>query len=172
MKLMNCVVCDKKLRKDNTIGTCRAHRGLSPIRRSYEKSWQQDNYKQYTEAKKQWNKKHPEYFVNWRNAKPSRKIAHVLRTRLNRAVRNKSAIKNLGCDITEFLAHLENKFTSGMNWNNYGKWEIDHIVPLSSFDLTNDEELKKACHYSNMQPLWKADNIRKHAKLDYNPKSA
>lgn len=169
---MNCIVCGKVLRKHNTIGTCRKHRGKSAKRREYEKAWQKQNPERYAEAKKQWSRKHPEYFVNWRNAKLSRKIAHTLRTRLNRAVRNQSAMKNLGCNISEFLAHLESKFTEGMTWQNYGKWEIDHIIPLSSFDLTNPNELIKACHFSNMQPLWKADNIRKHAKLDYHPKSA
>ncbi len=169
---MNCIVCNKPLRKDNTIGTCRMHRGKSLVRRAYEKAWQQENPQQYAEAKKQWNRKHPEYFVNWRNAKLTRKIAHALRTRIRRAVKTGSAIKNLGCDISELLAHLESKFTNGMNWDNYGKWHIDHIKPLSSFDLTNQEELIEACHYSNLQPLWGADNIRKHAKLEYIPKSA
>ncbi len=58
---MNCIVCDKKLRKDNTIGTCRVHRSQSPARQAYEKAWQADHLEQYTEAKKQWSRKHPEY---------------------------------------------------------------------------------------------------------------
>lgn len=164
---MYCKVCNKKLRKDNTIGTCRKHRGLSEVRRAYEKAWQKENPEQYAEAKKQWGRKHPEYFTNWRNACTNRKLAHSIRTRLNKAVRGKSARENLGCSIPEFKAHLEEQFEQGMTWENYGKWEIDHILPLSSFNLENPEELKKACHYSNMQPLWKADNIRKGAKLDY-----
>jgi len=169
---MNCIVCEKKLRKDNTIGTCRAHRGLSPVRRAYEKSWQQDHSEQYVEAKKQWGKRNPKYFVDYRNKDISKKIAHNLRVRIRHAINRGSAIKNLGCTVPELLAHLEAKFAKGMTWQNYGKWHVDHILPLSSFDLTNPEQLKRACHYSNLQPLWGADNIRKHAKLDYHSKSA
>lgn len=169
---MNCIICDKKLRKDNAIGTCRNHRGQSPVRRAYEKAWQKENPEQYADAKKQWGRDNPEYYVNYRNNDLTKKIAHNLRVRIRRAVRTGSAIKNLGCTLPEFLAHLEAKFTIGMNWDNYGKWHIDHIKPLSRFDLTNPKELAEACHYSNMQPLWAFDNISKHDKLDYRSKSA
>lgn len=74
-----------------------------------------------------------------------------------------SAVTDLGCSIDELSAHLESKFTDGMNWENYGKtgWHIDHIRPLSSFDLTNQEDVRKACHYTNLQPLWWQDNLSK-----------
>lgn len=169
---MNCTVCNKKLRTHNKIGTCRAHRAQSPIRQAYEKSWQQDNQKQYAAAKKQWGRRNLKYYVDYRNNNLSHKIAHSLRVRLRRVVKTGSAVKNLGCSIPEFLAHLESKFTTGMSWNNYGKWHIDHIKPLSSYDLTNPEQLILACHYSNLQPLWAAENISKNGRTDYYPKSA
>lgn len=98
-------------------------------------------------------------------------IAKKLRIRLNMALKNKSkkgsAIRNLGCSIDYLIKHLESKFQPGMSWDNYGLkgWHIDHIVPLSSFDLTNLDELKVACHYTNLQPLWASDNIRKGASM-------
>jgi hypothetical protein len=54
-----------------------------------------------------------------------------------------------------------------MNWDNYGRkgWHIDHIKPLSSFDLTNKEQFKKACHYTNLQPMWYDENIKKEDKI-------
>lgn len=64
--------------------------------------------------------------------------------------------------------HLQNKFENDMNWDNHGKWHIDHIVPLSS--AKTEEEAIKLCHYTNLQPLWAFDNISKGAKLDWKRK--
>ena len=97
------------------------------------------------------------------------KITEVLRSRLNSAVKGKiksgSSISNLGCSIEELRQHLENQFQPGMSWENYGNWHIDHIVPLSFFDLTEEMQLKDACYFTNLQPLWAEDNLRKGAKL-------
>lgn len=93
------------------------------------------------------------------------KISRLLRSRLCSALKHNlksgSAVKNLGCTIQELRLHLESKFQPGMTWENHGKWHIDHIVPLCSFDLTDIEQLKKACHYTNLQPLWPQQNLNK-----------
>lgn len=98
------------------------------------------------------------------------KIAGNLRTRLYLALKNNykkgSAISDLGCSIEELKSYLESKFQPGMTWDNYGRtgWHIDHIIPLASFDLTNKEELLKACYYTNLQPLWAEQNLKKGVK--------
>ena len=69
----------------------------------------------------------------------------------------------LGCSSKEFKKYLENQFDDNMNWDNYGKWHIDHIIPLSS--AKNIDELENLFHYKNCQPLWARDNLRKANKL-------
>lgn len=98
-----------------------------------------------------------------------------IRSRLSIAVRysgrykSGSSIDNLGCSIEELKVYLESIFLPGMTWENRGinGWHIDHIVPLVSFDLSNLEQLKKACHYTNLQPLWAIDNLQKGSKLPF-----
>lgn len=68
----------------------------------------------------------------------------------------------LGCEYIEFKNHIESLFNNGMSWQNQGLWHVDHIIPLAS--ATTEEEIKKLFHYTNLQPLWAEDNIRKSAK--------
>lgn len=100
---------------------------------------------------------------------PVFKLALLLRTRLRSAIKNRSksgsAVDLLGCTIPELITHFETLFTTGMTWDNHGKWHIDHIQPLASFNLEDPQQLAIACHYSNLQPLWAADNMSKGAKI-------
>jgi len=97
------------------------------------------------------------------------RIKHSLRRRLNNAIRKNqkagSTIGYLGCSIKELKIYLELKFVIGMTWDNYGEWHIDHIRPLASFDLTDEKQYREACHYTNLQPLWAVDNLRKGSKV-------
>jgi hypothetical protein len=75
----------------------------------------------------------------------------------------------IGCSISHLKAHLEQKFKPGMTWENHGSgWHIDHIVPLSSFDLQNDSHLMIANHFSNLAPLWANENLSKADKMPEN----
>lgn len=69
----------------------------------------------------------------------------------------------IGCTPQELVKHIENQFTEGMNWGNHGEWHIDHIIPLSSGKTK--EEVMKLCHYTNLQPLWGIDNLKKSDKM-------
>lgn len=80
--------------------------------------------------------------------------------------KNESSIKLLGCSIEHFKIYLENMFHSEMTWNNYGKWHLDHIIPCDAFDLTDPIQLAKCFHYTNFQPLWAIDNLRKGARSE------
>ena len=74
----------------------------------------------------------------------------------------------IGCSIDELKCHLESKFQEGMSWDNYGLhgWHVDHIRPCTSFDLSKKEEQEKCFHYTNLQPLWAIDNIKKSNKWE------
>lgn len=100
------------------------------------------------------------------------KLACNLRSRLYCALfkqkKSGSAVKDLGCSVDDLKIYLESKFQPGMTWENHGNrvgtWSIDHILPLSKFNLSKREELVVACHYTNLQPMWCIDNIRKSNK--------
>lgn len=112
------------------------------------------------------------YMNNRRKNDIKFKIAGNLRNRLNLAIKHGSAIDFLGCSIEEFQKYIENKFQPGMTWANHGDWHLDHIRPLNSFDLLNTSELMIACHFSNFQPLWAAENIRKSDKYILSEKNS
>jgi hypothetical protein len=71
--------------------------------------------------------------------------------------------KIIGCSPLQLKEYLEQKFTKGMNWENQGKWHIDHIIPLSS--AKTEDEVYILCHYTNLQPLWAEDNLKKSNKI-------
>ena len=73
--------------------------------------------------------------------------------------------KYLGCDGCFLKKYIEDQFTDGMSWERRSEIHIDHIIPFSAFDLTNEEERAKCCHYSNLQPLWARDNMQKAANI-------
>uniref|UniRef100_A0A6C0C381 HNH endonuclease n=1 Tax=viral metagenome TaxID=1070528 RepID=A0A6C0C381_9ZZZZ len=98
---------------------------------------------------------------------PTYKLIHNMRGRLRKAVKGygdkyDTTMNLVGCNSTKLREYLEAKFTEGMTWENYGQgWHVDHIKPCCSFDLTSEEEQKKCFHYSNLQPLWAEDNLKK-----------
>lgn len=77
--------------------------------------------------------------------------------------RGRRAEDILGFSIDELRCHLERQFTSGMTWDNYGQWHVDHILPVASFSFaTPDDPGFRACWaLTNLRPLWAKDNIRK-----------
>lgn len=100
---------------------------------------------------------------------PMPSISTRMRKRLHqlfgRSSKSGRLVRFLGCSMPQFMNHLEMLFEPGMTWENRGRgWHVDHIRPLSSFDLTDQAQAAKACHYTNLQPLWAFDNLSKGAK--------
>lgn len=154
-----------------------------------EKIWQknQEYLKKNREINKmkcaEYRQKNPETFKNWSkknqqkrknylwnyNQVPINKLKNSMRSRLNEFIKKPEQTSRtsefLGCDYNFLIEYLEKKFVLGMNWENYGVygWHIDHIIPLSS--AKTEEEILKLFHYTNLQPLWAKDNLKKSDKI-------
>lgn len=111
-----------------------------------------------------------------RATQPQFKIAELCRGKLNKTLRafRDGSIKRVapteelvGCSFSDLVIYLEARFAPGMNWGNHGSfgWHIDHIKPISSFNLSIPEEQRKCFHFSNLQPLWWKENNEKRAKI-------
>jgi len=96
----------------------------------------------------------------------AQKIRMNLGTRLWQVVTKKhgNTMDLTGCTTKDLIIHLSSKFTEGMTLENYGEWHIDHIKPCVSFNLEDPEEQRKCFHWTNLQPLWAIDNLRKGSK--------
>lgn len=155
-------------------------------RQNYQKQYILNNKEHIAKQTKKYKNEHREEISERRKYRkktdPNFKITCNLRIRLNKAINNNqksgSAVKDLGCSIEELRQYLEKQFYPNsetgemMSWENYGKtgWHIDHVIPLSSFNLEDKEQFLKACNYTNLQPLWAKDNLEKTDKLDWKKK--
>lgn len=115
------------------------------------------------------NASHRDYLRRKKLLNPSFRLQSNLRTEIGRFIKGqvkKYAARSealIGCTWKEFRSHVESLFTDGMSWDNYGRngWHLDHITPISHFDLLDPEQLRLAFHWSNTRPLWAIDNLRK-----------
>ena len=114
-----------------------------------------------------------EYRKNLYKNNPKYKMMRNLRARLHNVLKYQGVTKTettleLCGETQEFVwNHLESQFKEGMTWENNNRkgWHIDHIIPMNSFDLSDPEERKKCCHYTNLQPLWWWENLEKADKI-------
>ena len=143
-------------------------------RRSHEKNKENNNKRSliyYYNNKSRLIKKNTNYKINRRKVDIQFKLRHILGNRLLRALESSSktgsAVRDLGCTIPELKFYLEGQFQDGMTWENHSRtgWHIDHKVPLDFFDLTDREQLLQAVHYTNLQPMWAKENIKKSNKI-------
>lgn len=128
--------------------------------REYTKQYYQNNKKILRVKSDEWKKvkmKEDGFFRMKKNLRD--RIRQYLISE-NKSKRTKDIV---GLDKNEFKLYIQNKFVEGMSWENYGKWHLDHKIPLCQ--AKNNEEALKLNHYTNLQPLWAEDNIRKNRKI-------
>ena len=138
------------------------------------KKWKQDNKNEVLAYQRRWRSENIEHVRQDANHRYATDFNHrmkaVLRARIHagirgRALKSASTMMLLGCSIEELKAHLGKMFVVGMSWDNYGEWEIDHIMPCSSFNLELEDEQRRCFNFSNLQPLWSHDNRVKFKKI-------
>jgi len=138
--------------------------------KEYGKKYRNKNRSKVLESKRKW------YTKSYKN-NLQYKLGNLLRCRLWRALKDQdlkkdqSTIELLGCSKEELITHLESQFQTGMSWGNWSLngWHIDHIRPVSSFDLSDPAQVQECFHFSNLQPLWAIDNIKKSDSWDIDP---
>lgn len=180
-----CKKCTKIIRKNYYLKNKEVIKKQKTIYRNNNSAKIADYYKQNPEKTKlkqqRFKQLNPDYFRKYelerRHKDIDFKILKRTRTRIYSALKgyrkSRTTLELLGCSIDELKSHLKSKFyknpktSENMSWGNYGQygWHIDHIIPLTYFDLKDPEQLKKACHYTNLQPLWWFENISKHDNL-------
>jgi len=116
---------------------------------------------QRKEYKREWERKTRKTNITYKLISNIRvRIGHIVRG----STKSGSTLELLGCDLESFKQYIEKQFTEGMTWENYGQWHIDHIKPCACFNLQLKREQKLCFNYTNLQPLWAKDNLKKGAK--------
>jgi hypothetical protein len=169
-----CSSCQKEYRK-----LCWRLREQDPNR----KEQNQKRYEKFIQNNpnklSEYNKKYRVRYNKWRNSRYKNdvnfKLQKALRDRLYHAiasnVKSQHTMELLGCSTEQLKVHIESQFKDGMSWDNWSikGWHIDHIRPCSSFDLSDPAQQKECFHYSNLQPLWAIENLKKSDSWDESP---
>ncbi len=102
---------------------------------------------------------------------PQFRFLQSVRTQISMIIRGcfdgKGLLRRLQYSREELISHIEKQFTQGMSWANYGTggWELDHIIPVSRFDLSNADEFRVCWSLSNLRPMWLSENRAKGARI-------
>ena len=190
-----CICENGKKYRDNNLDLIKSRRKIyydnnsedlnKKVREWYEKNSEralqqkrnhyQENRKLILERSKLWAKnnrdKVNEYIKTKKEKNPLFRVELNIRSRVKQYLKQKNITQRnktydiIGIDINDLKKHIEKQFTKGMNWENYGMygWHIDHIIPLCS--ANDDNELLKLFHYTNLQPLWAEDNLKKNGRI-------
>lgn len=179
-----CTKCNTTKSLGDFSKDCSKKDGVRPVCKSCNKAYYSENKNQILERvstyyhdnkdrSKAYYHRNKEHIKKRRNAYQKNKIQndslYALRMRISSLFRcsfkdsgysKKSKTHEiLGCSYDDFKVHIENKFLEGMSWDNRSEWHLDHITPVSWGQT--EEEIIALNHYTNFQPLWAIDNIKK-----------
>ena len=146
--------------------------------KEYINNWRIENVDKFQSGRKNWYQKNKEevvrknyeYCKNRKSTDPLYKLSRGIKSLIlisfksKFTTKSKKTIEILGCSFEEFKLHLESKFDDKMNWQNQGTyWHMDHIIPISS--AQTEEDVYRLNHYTNFQPLYWLDNLKKSNKI-------
>lgn len=158
----DCKICSKKYEYNHRINNSTTTK--EKLKKFYEKN---------PEKKKEYNKNYKDRKHEQRKERRKSDIIYNITNRvrcrvwkyliINNITKKNKTFEIVGCTPQELKEHLEKKFVNGMTWDNRSEWHLDHIIPLSS--AKTEEELYELCHYTNLQPLWAVENMKKGNKI-------
>ncbi len=154
-----CKLCQKQ----KQYKSIRDNKGFRDNVRAGTKKWQQCNPEKMREYGRLSQKK--------RRMNPKYRVSNSVGRMLYRSLcedKNKKKKKDiLGYSGEQLAGHLENQFVDGMTWGNYGKWHVDHVIPIAFFEFTSpgDVEFKMCWRLENLRPLWAKENISKGTRI-------
>ena len=143
----------------------------------YNKKWREEHPERVKARdrayNKEWRKEHPERVATlakkWKE-NPKNALSQRIGSRMWHSLKGKKGKRHwetlVGYMLKDLMTHLEKLFKPGMTFENYGKWHIDHKIPISAFSFTKpeDSDFKKCWALSNLQPLWAEENLKKGSK--------
>jgi hypothetical protein len=164
METKICSSCKLNLSKDNFSKCSKSKSGLQSVCKICKNKKLIEYYK-LNPTKRTYNKERQ--LERYRKNKVNFNFSRRMRKSLNGIKESKSWETLVDYSLEELKLHLERQFTEGMSWDNYGEWHIDHIIPVSSFNIQtlDDENFKKCWSLENLQPLWAEQNIKKSNKI-------
>lgn len=143
---------------------------LLPKKRMRAAAWHEENRERAREYARNRKREHPEKITQRYHSTEHRRKVSLLRSSLYQALKRPnvhwgptSPIGALvGCTKPELRGHIEDQFMPGMTWENHkrGGFEIDHIRPCATFDLSDPAQQRACFHFTNLRPIWCADNQR------------
>jgi hypothetical protein len=174
-KVSKCKICVKHYQNER-----------KDQRKEYDRKYRLANKARIAERTSEYNKKNKEFIslrkLNWyrknkdrinkklserKKIDPIFKLKTLYRSKINKILgsNREKTFDLIGCTPIQLKQHIEGQFKENMCWENHELmgWHIDHIIPLSS--AKNEDELKKLCHYTNLQPLWWFENLEKRDKV-------
>lgn len=166
-----CKPCFKEIKKVSDKKYSQSEKGKLSRRKAVKKYYQSEHgYNIIVTARRHPKRKlkEKEYYDFRRTSDGVFRLKQNIRKRINVYLKLKGFKKNLkfkeyiGLEPNELRLYIESKFKDGMSWENYGNWHIDHIIPLAS--AKTEKDIYNLNHYTNLQPLWKLENLSKGSK--------